>query len=99
MQYYLIKPFLSWRNKYLKHKTRQAAKKNNLYDKTVAELEEYTSETSEIIRQKHRQASNGEPGIEIFNEQSHLSKKNVEQFYHQCKYYLYELPLWNAEVN
>lgn len=99
IRYYLIKPFLSWRNKYLKHITRLEAKKNKLYDKAVAELETYTKESSDKIRHKHQLASNGEPGIEIFNQQSQLSKENVEQFYKQCKYYLYELPLWNAETN
>ena len=99
IQYNLLKPFLSWRNKYLKHKTRQEDKRNKLYDKAVAELEEYTKEASNIIKEKHRIAANGESGIDIFKDQAQLSKNSVEHFYQQCKYYLYELPLWNAEVN
>ncbi len=99
MQYYLTKPILSWQNKYLKHITRKAAKENSLYEQAVAELESYTKETSESIKRKHHEAVNSEQGIDVFNQQAELSKDKVEKFYKQCQYYLYELPLWNAETN
>ena len=98
-QYYLSKPFISWRNKYLKSKTRKEAKQLKLYDKAVQELEAYTHEGARDICQKHQQSLTLEPGARIFDEQSSLSKASVERFYQQCKYYLYELPLWNAEIN
>jgi len=96
-QYHLIKPFLSWRNKYLKSLSKKESRVLDLYNKTVLEISEYTKEPAEVIRKKHHMGPETEPRYGIFEKQENLTTDKVERFYKDAKYYLYELPLWNAE--
>lgn len=98
-RYKLLRPFKSWKNKYLKYITQKDAKKNNLYDEIVREISQYTGEPAEIIKQKHKSGPETEKNFLIFRKQKELSDSAVENFYKNCNYYIYELPLWNAERN
>jgi len=99
LRYILLKPFKSWKNKYLKYITKREAQISNLYLSTAKEIGEYTGESVDIVKQKHKTGSESENGLSIFKEQASLNKDKVEDFYKTCRYYLYELPLWNAERN
>lgn len=97
--YKILGPFKSWKNKYLKAVANKSAAKNNLYNKTASEISQYTGEAIEIVKQKHRMGPEKEKNYGIFNAQDELSHSLVDDFYKECNYYLYELPLWNAERN
>jgi len=94
-----MKPFKSWKNKYLKYITKKQAQKYDLYNKTAWEISQYTKETVEAVKQKHKIGPQNEKGFNIFENQGGLTNPIVENFYKGCVYYLYELPLWNAECN
>lgn len=95
----LIKPFKSWKNKYLKYITKKEAGEINLYERVAKEISEYANEPVETVKQKHKLGPEGEGNFSIFKDQDNLTKESVEGFYQKCNYYLYELPLWNAERN
>lgn len=99
LRYKIAKPFKSWKNKYLKCITKKEAKKFNLYERVAEEISEYTHEPIQIIKQKHRSGPESEKSFDIFKDQPMLTQGKVEDFYKSCSYYLYELPLWNAECN
>ena len=99
LRYKLLKPFKSWHNKYLKNKTRQEARQLKLYETTLQEISDYTKEPLDVVRQKHHLGPGGEKGYDIFLNGNVPAKASVEEFYKNCGYYLYELPLWNAEAN
>ena len=94
-----LKPFKSWTNKYLKHITKIEAEKSNLFEITVREISEYTGESVDIVKQKHKSGPEAEKNYEIFKDQQGLPNSDVEDFYKKCGYYLCELTLWNAERN
>lgn len=97
--YIFLKPFKSWKNKYLKHITKNEAEKYDLYNKVAREISEYTQESVEVVKQKHKSGPENEKNFEMFKHQNTLSRQNIEEFYRRCNYYIYELPLWNAECN
>ncbi len=99
LKYKMAKPFLSWRNKYLKHLTQKEGQQADLYNKTVQEISEYTGESQESIKHKHHLGPQSEKKYRVFENQNNLTHDDVEGFYRDCHYYLYELPLWNAERN
>ena len=99
IRYKFLKPFKSWKNKYLKHITKKDAQKQDLYNVTVKEISEYTKEPIEVVKQRYRQGPGNEHNFEIFKRQRGPSENEVEGFYQNCNYYIYELPLWNAERN
>lgn len=99
LRYRCLKPFKSWKNKYLKYITQREAQKSNLYQKVAQEISQYCNEPIETVKEKHKLGPESEDNFHIFKEQSNLSKTSVEDFYRQCSYYLYELPLWNARRN
>ena len=94
-----LKPFKSWKNKYFKSVTKKETQKFDLFNKTVLEISEYTQETPDIVKQKYKMGPESEKNYEIFLNQTSLMKDEVEQFYQKCDYFIYELPLWNAECN
>ncbi|MBZ0165676.1 MAG: class I SAM-dependent methyltransferase, partial [Candidatus Omnitrophica bacterium] len=96
-QYHLIKPVLSWQNKSLKKWAGKESARLNLYEKTLQEISEYTGEPVETVREKHHLGPKSEPAFSIFQQQDKLTVGTVEHFYKEATYYLYELPLWNAE--
>lgn len=96
--YRIYKPFKSWKNKYLKGITKKEAQKYDLFNNTVLEISEYTKERPEIVREKHHIGPESEENYYIFRGGS-IAKDEVEKFYKECSYYIYELPLWNAEQN
>lgn len=98
-RYLFLKPYKSWKNKYLKYITKLEAEKFNLYDKTAREISEYTGEPIDIVKQKHKLGPESENNFEKFQYQKGLTKPDVDEFYRKCRYYIYELPLWNAERN
>lgn len=97
LQYKIMKPYLSWENKAYKRWAAREGRRIQLYDETVREISEYTGESIDTVRQKHHLGPRSEPAFAIFQEQDKLTVNNVEQFYKEATYYLYELPLWNAE--
>lgn len=99
LKYKLCKPFKSWRNKYLKSMTKKDALKRSLYNQVAGEISSYTNEPAEVIKHKHKLGPEVEKSFNIFQNQVNLTKSSVEDFYKSCSYYLYELPLWNAERN
>lgn len=94
-----LQPFKSWRNKYLKYITRKEGNKLNLYNKCVEEISQYTGEEEDEVKRKHRLGPENEKDYIIFNKHINPSKEDLDRFYGKCNYYLYELPLWNAECN
>lgn len=98
-RYLSLKPFKSWKNKYLKYITKKEAEKLDLYERVAKEISEYTHESIETVKQKHRLGPESEKDFGIFKSQNNLTKESVENFYQRCNYYIYELPLWNAERN
>lgn len=96
-QYELMRPVLSWRNKWYKRWAEGESRRRNLYEETVRELSEYTGEPEETVRRKHHMGPRTEPTFAIFGEQDKLTASAVENFYREASYYVYELPLWNAE--
>ena len=75
------------------------AEERGLYNDIAEEIGRYTGESLETVKQKHRLSSAAERDFGIFKHQNRLSNENVEAFYRKCNYYIYELPLWNAERN
>lgn len=98
-KYRCLKPFKSWRNKYLKHLVKKDKQGSILYDEAVKEISEYTREPVEVIKQKHKMGPENEKDFEIFKSQGSITREGVEGFYKGCNYSVYELPLWNAETN
>ncbi|NCU31970.1 MAG: class I SAM-dependent methyltransferase [Candidatus Moranbacteria bacterium] len=98
-QYRCLKPFYSWKNKYLKLDCIQKALKKKLFEKTIQEIAEYTGESEDIVFQKYRDGERSEKNYEMFKNQENLSKEQIEDFYKTCRFYIYELPLWNAQRN
>lgn len=99
LRYKSLKPFKSWKNKYLKSVTKKDAQRRDLYNKTAQEISEYTKEPVETVKQKHKLGPESERKFDIFKLQDRIQQKDVEEFYKECNYYIYELPLWNAERN
>lgn len=99
LRYKLLKPFNSWKNKYLKSITKKEAKRHNLYEEVAGEVSQYTGESVSAVKEKHKAGPQSESNFNIFKNQSELHRSGVEDFYKKCSYYLYELPLWNAERN
>lgn len=99
LKYKFLKPFKSWRNKYLKYVTKKEAEESGLFEITAKEISEYTNEPVDIVKQKHKSGPETEEDYTIFRNQGCLTNLSVEDFYKKCSYYLYELPLWNAERN
>ncbi|MGE0267598.1 MAG: class I SAM-dependent methyltransferase [Candidatus Omnitrophota bacterium] len=81
----------------MKYSAKKESKEFDLYNKAVLEISEYTQESVEVVRQKHHMGPQTEPRYGLFEKQECLTTESVEQFYKDAKYYLYELPLWNAE--
>lgn len=96
-QYEILRPVISWRNKAYKRWAIEQSERLNLYDNTVKEISEYTGESLEEVRKKHHMGPRKEPTFAIFQQQESLTANSVEGFYKDATYYLYELPLWNAE--
>ncbi|MCA9394615.1 MAG: class I SAM-dependent methyltransferase [Candidatus Omnitrophica bacterium] len=96
-QYELMRPMLSWRNKIYKKWAEDESRRLNLYQETLKEVSEYTGEPLETVRKKHHMGPRKEPTFAIFQQQDRLTVSAVENFYREATYYLYELPLWNAE--
>lgn len=94
---FYLYPFSSWFNKYLKHLADKYSIRNNLYEKTLCEINEYTKEPVEAIRLKHEAGPAQHNDNFVFDDQGNLTKDSVEEFYKSYSYYIYELPLWNAE--
>ena len=90
-------PFSSWINKYLKSAAKSYSQKHDLYLKTSQEIGEFTNEPAELVRNKHKGGFSNDNATVIFEQQETLKKEEVENFYRNFSYYLYELPLWNAE--
>jgi 2-polyprenyl-3-methyl-5-hydroxy-6-metoxy-1,4-benzoquinol methylase len=99
VRYILLKPFKSWKNKYLKFVTKKESLRLRLFDATVEEISQYTKEPREVVLEKYHLGPESEGGFAIFKRQTELCRRDVEEFYRRCAYYLYELPLWNAERN
>lgn len=99
IQYKVLKPFKSWKNKYLKHLSIKEAKSNDLYNLVAAEIGEYTREPVEVVKNKFGLGPQSEKQFHIFTKQDNLSTEEVKNFYKDANFYLYELPLWNAESN
>lgn len=99
LHYISRKPFKSWRNKYLKYITRKEADNTGMLDLAIREISEYTGEDCKIVKEKHKAGAQGEKSREGFLSRCELNKEFVEAFYREFRYYLYELPLWNAERN
>jgi len=97
--YWLFKPFQSWRNKYFKAVTMREGRGKRLVDEVLAELSDYTGESEEAVSRKGKTGPQVEAKFGIFRDQSVLSRDAVEDFYKGCRYYIYELPIWNAERN
>lgn len=70
-----------------------------MFEITAREISEYTGESVDIVKQKHKSGPEREKNYEIFKNQEKLADSEVEGFYKKCAYYLYELSLWNAERN
>ena len=87
----------SWKNKYLKYTALSYAKRHNLYDKACQEIASYTKEDIDTVRQKQKGWAGLKGKTRIFDEQKNLTSAKIEDFYKGYEYYLYELPLWNAE--
>lgn len=81
----------------MKHLANKHSIQNNLYEKTLHEISEYTKEPVEAIRQKHKAGPAQQNDNFVFDDQESLTKEEVESFYKSYSYYIYELPLWNAE--
>lgn len=96
-QYELMRPVLSWRNKWYKKWAQNESRRLNLYEETLKEISDYTGEPVEAVREKHHMGPRKEPTFAIFQQQEKLTSSSVENFYREATYYLYELPLWNAE--
>lgn len=94
---FYLYPFRSWINKYLKYLSNRHSKENNLYEKTCQEIADYTQESAEHVKRKHKRGMDEKDESVIFKDQSKLTGENIEKFYSQYSYYIYELPLWNAE--
>lgn len=99
LKYLIFKPFKSWKNKYLKFIGINEAKKNNMYDIIAQEIGEYTSESVEVVKQKFKLGPQSENNFSIFKNQKIILKEDVKKFYQSAAFYIYELPLWNAEHN
>lgn len=99
LKYNISKPFKSWKNKYIKFVTQKEALRQDLYNRTAGEISEYTHEPIEIVKERHKLGPESETKYNIFQDQINLTKDKVEDFYRTCSFYLYELPLWNAERN
>ena len=99
LRYNLQYPFKAWKNKYLKRVTKKEAKAKDLYGQGIKEISEYTGEPLEVVKEKHHLGPEKENNYEIFKDQKELCGSEVEDFYRDCYYYIYELPLWNAETN
>ncbi|MFH1777644.1 MAG: class I SAM-dependent methyltransferase [Candidatus Omnitrophota bacterium] len=96
----ILKPIKSWKNKYLKYLTNQDAKKSDLFNKTVMEISEYLKEPQEVVREKYEKCGpDSEAQFDVFKDQDNLRDLDVKEFYKRCSYYIYELPLWNAQHN
>jgi len=99
IKYSLFKPFKSWKNKYLKSLSKKEARINNLYDRVATEIGEYTKESKEAVKQKFNLGPQSEKSFTIFNDQRNISNEAVKDFYRGAGFYIYELPLWNAQSN
>ncbi|MFH1441522.1 MAG: class I SAM-dependent methyltransferase [Candidatus Omnitrophota bacterium] len=99
IKYRIFKPFKSWKNKYLKHISTKEAKKDNLYNLVAAEIGEYTKEPIDTVKKKFSLGLQSEGGFHIFTNQENISTEKVRDFYREADFYLYELPLWNAQRN
>jgi 2-polyprenyl-3-methyl-5-hydroxy-6-metoxy-1,4-benzoquinol methylase len=97
IKYKFLKPFKSWKNKYLKSLAKKDALRRDLYNQAAKEISEYTGEPIETVKHKNNMGPESEKLFSIFKERANPPKENVEDFYKSCSYYLYELPLWNAE--
>lgn len=98
LRYRFLKPFKSWKNKYLKYITQRQTQESDSYDEIAREISEYRNEPIEAVKQKHKLGPESEDKFYIFKDQENLSKIEVQDFYRECSYYLYELPLWNAKA-
>lgn len=99
LRYRCLKPFYSWKNKYLKHVCIRKSLKDKLFEKTIQEIAEYTGELKDVVFQKYREGERSEKNYKMFKNQEKLSKEQIEDFYRTCRFYIYELPLWNAQRN
>jgi len=94
---FYLYPLSSWINKYLKSQSSSYARKNSLYEKACREIGEYTREPVETVKEKHKKGTGENQATAIFEHQNRITSESVENFYKEYSYYLYELPLWNAE--
>lgn len=97
LKLFYLYPFSSWINKYLKYKSNRYSKQEHLYEKTCKEIQEYTGEPLEAVIQKYKSGAGKGRQAAIFENQYGLTKKMVDDFYKNYSYYIYELPIWNAE--
>ncbi|MBU1122850.1 MAG: class I SAM-dependent methyltransferase [Candidatus Omnitrophota bacterium] len=90
--YYLKKPFHSFYHKKIKRRASKYAKNNDSYKKALNEISEYTGKDVNVIESISKHL------LEDINAQDYdkLSEKELTEFYQKNRYYLYELPLWNA---
>lgn len=97
--YCLRYPIQSWRNKCYKTYFKRKARQHSLFDQTLDEVADYLQRSTEEVSAMFRSEPN--PNLyAIFQDdkQSNLTEKDVKDFYRDHEVYLYELPLWNAEV-
>lgn len=64
IRYCCLKPFKSWKNKYLKYITKKEGQKSAIYNETLKEISEYTKEPPEIVKQKHKIGPEGEKNMQ-----------------------------------
>jgi 2-polyprenyl-3-methyl-5-hydroxy-6-metoxy-1,4-benzoquinol methylase len=99
LQYQLLKPFKSVRHRQLRSIMRKRSKKLGLRDKAIEEVAAYTGDTIDVVGKKSEIGSASESKFNDFYDQASLTKDKIERFYKECKFYIYELPVWNAEVS
>jgi len=99
LKYFILKPFKSWKNKYLKFVVEKDAKNQDLFNLTAKEISEYVHEPIESVKNKHQLGQESDLKFDIFKDQSGLNRAKVEDFYKTCSSYLYSLPLWNSKTN
>lgn len=99
LRYKITKPFKSWKNKYLKSLTKKEGRRLGLYEARVKEISQYTGEPEEEIKRKHHLGPQSEKDYSIFKEHKNPPQDELDRFYRNSNFYLYELALWNAETN
>lgn len=95
----ILKPFKSWRNKYLKYIGAKEAVRNNLFNNAVKEISCYTDEPEEVVERIYRSGLDNQNKTHLFRKRKQITKENIKNFYKFANFYIYDLPLWNAKRN